>query len=92
MVVMAGSRLRGRRFDSPIGTFFFHSFYFIFFTPFIFFCLILFPFFFLHARSAISILEHFSSLIYYRYILDRICEDFGVICSLDPKPVPGACC
>lgn len=21
--------------------------------------------------------------------MDRICEDFGVICSLDPKPMPG---
>ena len=32
-----------------------------FFTPF-FFCLIFPPFFFLHARSAISMLKHFSSL------------------------------
>lgn len=24
-----------------------------------------------------------------RFIMDRICEDFGVICSLDPKPMPG---
>jgi len=21
--------------------------------------------------------------------MDRVCEDFGVICSLDPKPMPG---
>ena len=41
-------RLRGRGFDSRIGTFFFHSF---------FFCLIFPPFFFLHARSAISMLK-----------------------------------
>ena len=43
-------RLRGRGFDSCIGTSFF-------FTPF-FFCP---PFFFLHARSATSMLKHFSS-------------------------------
>lgn len=24
-----------------------------------------------------------------RYIMDRVCEDLGVICSLDPKPMPG---
>ncbi|CAM9659268.1 unnamed protein product, partial [Chrysoparadoxa australica] len=24
-----------------------------------------------------------------RYLLDRVCEDFGVIASLDPKPIPG---
>ena len=30
MVVMAGSRLRGRGFDSRIGTFFFHSFFLFF--------------------------------------------------------------
>lgn len=24
-----------------------------------------------------------------RFIMDRVCEDFGVICSLDPKPMPG---
>lgn len=24
-----------------------------------------------------------------RYILHRICEDFGVIATLDPKPMPG---
>jgi len=24
-----------------------------------------------------------------RYILQRVCEDFGVICTLDPKPIPG---
>ncbi|XP_064407680.1 glutamine synthetase 2 cytoplasmic-like [Halichondria panicea] len=24
-----------------------------------------------------------------RYILDRVCEDFGVIACLDPKPMPG---
>ena len=53
MVVMAGYRLRGRGFDSRFGTFFF--------TPF-FFCLIFPPFFFLHARSAISMLKHFSSV------------------------------
>ena len=29
---------------------------------------------------------------YYRFIMDRICEDFGVICSLDPKPMAGAYC
>ena len=55
VVVMAGGRLRGRRFDSPIATFFF--------TPFLsfFFCLTFPPLFFLHARSAISMLKHFSS-------------------------------
>ena len=54
MVVMASGRLRGRGFDSRFGTFFFHSF---------FFCLIFSPLFFLHARSAISMLEHFSSIL-----------------------------
>eukprot|EP01013_Petalomonas_cantuscygni_P022724 TRINITY_DN44035_c0_g1_i1.p1 TRINITY_DN44035_c0_g1~~TRINITY_DN44035_c0_g1_i1.p1 ORF type:complete len:374 (-),score=60.39 TRINITY_DN44035_c0_g1_i1:810-1931(-) len=24
-----------------------------------------------------------------RYILDRVCEEFGVIASVDPKPIPG---
>ena len=24
-----------------------------------------------------------------RYILQRVCEDFGVYCTLDPKPIPG---
>ena len=24
-----------------------------------------------------------------RYIMDRVCEDLGVVCSLDPKPMPG---
>ncbi|CAM9284564.1 unnamed protein product, partial [Hapterophycus canaliculatus] len=24
-----------------------------------------------------------------RYLLQRVCEQFGVICSLDPKPIPG---
>ena len=24
-----------------------------------------------------------------RFILDRVCEDFNVIASLDPKPIPG---
>ena len=24
-----------------------------------------------------------------RYILSRVCEDFGVYCTLDPKPIPG---
>ncbi len=24
-----------------------------------------------------------------RYILHRVAEDFGVICTLDPKPIPG---
>jgi len=24
-----------------------------------------------------------------RYILQRVCEDFGVICSIDPKPIEG---
>jgi len=24
-----------------------------------------------------------------RYIMQRVCEDFGVLCSFDPKPIPG---
>ena len=24
-----------------------------------------------------------------RYILHRVCEDLGVVCTLDPKPMPG---
>ena len=40
MVVMAGGRLRGRGFDSPIGTFFFTPFlsffFYLIFPPFIF--------------------------------------------------------
>ena len=24
-----------------------------------------------------------------RFIMDRVCEDFGIICTLDPKPIPG---
>ena len=24
-----------------------------------------------------------------RFIMDRVCEDFGIICSVDPKPIPG---
>ncbi|CAE7281802.1 unnamed protein product, partial [Symbiodinium sp. KB8] len=24
-----------------------------------------------------------------RYIMQRVCEDFGVVCSFDPKPIPG---
>eukprot|EP00123_Amoebidium_parasiticum_P012576 comp21455_c0_seq1/m.29647 comp21455_c0_seq1/g.29647 ORF comp21455_c0_seq1/g.29647 comp21455_c0_seq1/m.29647 type:complete len:360 (-) comp21455_c0_seq1:323-1402(-) len=24
-----------------------------------------------------------------RFIMHRVCEDFGVICSMDPKPIPG---
>lgn len=24
-----------------------------------------------------------------RYLLYRVCEQFGVVCSLDPKPIPG---
>ena len=24
-----------------------------------------------------------------RYILHRVCEDLGVVCTLDPKPIPG---
>jgi glutamine synthetase len=24
-----------------------------------------------------------------RYLLTRVCEDFGVVCSFDPKPIPG---
>ena len=56
MVVMAGGRLRGRGFDSPIGTFFF--------TPFLSFSHF-FPlyFSFMLDRSAISMLKHFSSII-----------------------------
>ena len=61
MVVMASGRLRGRGFDSPIGTFFptpFLSFFFLgmllsHFSP----------LFFLRARSAISMLKHFSSIM-----------------------------
>ena len=45
-------RLRGRGFDSRIETFFFTPFFSVSFFP---------PFFFLHARSAISMLKHFSS-------------------------------
>ncbi len=33
----------------------------------------------------------FLYLVACRYIMDRICEDFGVICSLDPKPMAGVC-
>ena len=29
------------------------------------------------------------SNILFRYIMDRICEDLGVVCSLDPKPMDG---
>ena len=55
VVVTAGGRLRGRGFDSPIGTFFFFFFFsLLFFFPYLIF-------FFLHARSAISMLKHFSS-------------------------------
>ena len=25
----------------------------------------------------------------FRYIMDRVCEDLGVVCSLDPKPMDG---
>ena len=60
---MAGGRLRGRGFDSRFGTFFFTPF-FLFFSYLVcnfFFCLIFSPFFFLHARSATSMLKHFSS-------------------------------
>ena len=52
VIVMAGCRLRGRGFDSRIGIFFFHSLFFLSHFP---------PFFFLHVRSAISMLKHFSS-------------------------------
>ncbi len=31
----------------------------------------------------------FCTCMYCRYILDRVCEDFGVIACLDPKPMPG---
>jgi len=24
-----------------------------------------------------------------RFIMDRVCEDFNVVCSMDPKPIPG---
>lgn len=24
-----------------------------------------------------------------RFILNRVCEDFGVVASFDPKPIPG---
>ena len=30
-----------------------------------------------------------SGTVVHRYILDRVCEDFGVIATLDPKPMPG---
>ena len=30
-----------------------------------------------------------SVYVYFRYIMDRICEDLGVVCSLDPKPMDG---
>ena len=65
MVVMASGRLRGRGFDSRFGIFFF-SLLFFFFS-----CLIFSPFFFLHARSAISMLKHFSS--YLRCLHVHVC-------------------
>ena len=55
MVVMASGRLRGRGFDSPMHWNFFSL---------LFFYLIFSPFIFLHARSAISMLKHFSSILY----------------------------
>ena len=64
MVVMAGCRLRGHGFDSRIETFFFHSFSF---------CLIFSPFFFLHARSAISMLKHFFLVVF----TDKVCDLIG---------------
>ena len=30
-----------------------------------------------------------SGTVVHRYILDRVCEDFSVIATLDPKPMPG---
>ena len=30
-----------------------------------------------------------SGTVVHRYILERVCEDFGVIATLDPKPMPG---
>ena len=35
------------------------------------------------------ILNITSVYVYFRYIMDRICEDLGVVCSLDPKPMDG---
>ena len=66
MVVMAGGRLRGRGFDSPIGIFF-SLVCNLFFLPISFFP----PLFFLHARSAISMLKHFSSVNFLFIFLGR---------------------
>ena len=30
-----------------------------------------------------------DQLIVSRYLLIRVCEQFGVVCSFDPKPIPG---
>ena len=30
-----------------------------------------------------------SKNIIFRYLLNRVAEDFGVVISLDPKPIPG---
>ena len=57
----SGWRLRGRGFDSRIGTFFFTPFFFFFLSHFFFFLSHSPPFFSLQARSAISMLKHFSS-------------------------------
>ena len=36
------------------------------------------------------IFEHFSrNSSYFRYILERVAEDFGVVVTLDPKPIKG---
>jgi len=34
-------------------------------------------------------IESPDQLIVSRYLLIRVCEQFGVICSFDPKPIPG---
>ena len=73
VIVMAGCRLRGRGFDSRIGIFFFHS---------LFFCLIFSPFFFLHARSAILMLKHFSSFNFSGYTVEPTKQQLHCTCTL----------
>ena len=41
-----------------------------------------------HVELIESVREYWFVLLY-RYILHRVCEDLGVVCSLDPKPMPG---
>ncbi len=39
----------------------------------------------------ITVYKFTFAIFFLRYILDRVCEDFGVVASLDPKPMPGMC-